>query len=60
MKELKYFDKQLIKKGETKTFTFEIDPELDFGHYDNEGNWFLEDGEYDIIVGDQMVKLTLK
>ena len=60
VKELKYFDKQLIKKGETKTFTFEIDPELDFGHYDNDGNWFLEDGEYDIIVGDQMVKLTLK
>jgi beta-glucosidase len=60
VKELKYFDKQLIKKGETKTFTFEIDPKLDFGHYDNDGNWFLEDGEYDIIVGDQMVKLTLK
>ena len=60
VKELKYFDKKMIKKGETQTFTFEIDPERDFGHYDHDGHWFLEPGEYDVIVGDQTVKLTMK
>ena len=60
VKELKYFDKKMIKKGETQTFTFEIDPERDFGHYDHDGHWFLEPGEYDVIVGNQTVKLTMK
>ncbi len=60
VKELKYFDKKMIKRGETQTFTFEIDPERDFGHYDHDGHWFLEPGEYDVIVGNQTVKLTMK
>jgi len=60
VKELKYFDKQLIPSGESRTYTFEIDPERDFGFYDNDGQRFLEKGEYDIIVGDQTVKLMLE
>ena len=60
MKELKYFDKQLIPVGESRTYTFEIDPVRDFGFYDGDGRWFLEKGEYDVIVGDQCVKLMLE
>ena len=59
VKELKYFDKQLIPVGESRTYTFEIDPMRDFGFYDADGRRFLEPGEYDVIVGDQCVKLTL-
>lgn len=59
VKELKNFEKQLIKKGETKTFKFNIDLLRDLGFINGEGNRFLEDGEYYIIVKDKKVKINL-
>ncbi len=59
VKELKHFEKQLIKAGETKTFTFEINPLEDLGFVDSEGNKYLDSGEYRIIVGGQTVKINL-
>ena len=50
VKELKHFEKQLIKAGETKTFRFDID--LD-------GKRFLEAGEYHILVQGQTIKIEL-
>lgn len=50
VKELKFFEKRLIKAGESETFTFEIDPLRDLGFVNGEGERFLERGEYHIIV----------
>ena len=59
VKELKYFEKQSIKAGETKTFRFDIDLERDLGFVDGNGKRFLETGEYYIQVKDQKVKIEL-
>lgn len=57
--ELKHFEKQPIRRGETRTFRFEIDPEKDLSFTDGDGNRFLEPGDYFILVKDKKVKLTL-
>ena len=59
VKELKHFEKQLIKVGETKTFRFDIDLERDFGFVNEDGKRFLEAGEYHILVQGQTVKIEL-
>ena len=59
VKELKHFEKQLIKAGETKTFCFDIDLERDFGFVNEDGKRFLEAGEYNIHVLGQTVKIEL-
>ena len=59
VKELKHFEKQLIKAGETKVFRFDVDLERDFGFVDGNGKRFLETGEYYILVKDQKVKIEL-
>ena len=59
VKELKHFEKQLIKAGETKTFRFDIDLERDFGFVNEDGKRFLETGEYNIHVLGQSVKIEL-
>lgn len=59
-KELKHFEKQLIRAGETRVFRFDVDPERDFGFYDHDGNRFLEAGEYHILVGGKDVKVELE
>ena len=59
VKELKHFEKQLIKAGETKTFRFDIDLERDFGFVNEDGKRFLETGEYNIHVLGQTVKIKL-
>ncbi|MCD8032055.1 MAG: glycoside hydrolase family 3 C-terminal domain-containing protein [Bacteroides sp.] len=59
VKELKHFEKQLIRQGESRTFRFEIDPERDFSFVDATGKRFLEAGEYQVIVKDQVVKVQL-
>lgn len=59
VKELKHFEKQLIKAGEKKTFRFDIDLERDFGFVNRDGKRFLETGEYNVLVKDQKVKIEL-
>ena len=59
VKELKHFEKQLIKAGETKTFRFDIDMERDFGFVNEDGKRFLEAGEYHILVQGKTVKIEL-
>lgn len=59
VKELKHFEKQLIKAGETKTFRFDIDLERDFGFVNEDGKRFLEAGEYHILVQGQNIKIEL-
>ncbi|SHE42622.1 glycoside hydrolase family 3 N-terminal domain-containing protein [Chryseobacterium takakiae] len=50
VKELKRFQKIFIKKGETKTVTFNLTPN-DLKFYDDELNFDWEGGEFDIMVG---------
>ena len=57
VKELKYFEKKLIKTGESVTFRFEINPLRDLGFVNREGKKYLDKGEYRIIVGDQSVTI---
>lgn len=59
VKELKHFEKRLLKSGEEYTFTFEIDPMRDLSFVDSEGNRFIEPGDFYIIVKDRKVKITL-
>ena len=53
VKELKFFEKKLIKAGEEVVYRFEIDPMRDFSFVDRTGKRYLDNGEYHIIVGDQ-------
>jgi beta-glucosidase len=50
VKELKGFQKVFIKKGETKTVTFNLTPN-DLKFYDDALNFDWEGGEFDIMVG---------
>lgn len=59
VKELKCFDKQLIKKGETKVFRFEIDINRDFSFVDSQGNRFVEPGDFYVTVKDKKIKIEL-
>jgi beta-glucosidase len=59
VKELKYFEKQLLKKGETKVFRFEVDVKRDLGFVDGQGNRFVEAGDYYVIVKDKKIKIEI-
>ena len=59
VKELKKFDKKMIKKGERQLFQFTIYPETDLCYYDENGNPILEEGDYYLMIQDQKVKIQL-
>ena len=50
MKELKGFEKIFLKKGESKTVTFELTTE-DLKFYNNEEEFIFEAGEFEFFVG---------
>lgn len=60
VKELKFFEKQLVKAGETQVFRFHIDTNRDFGFVDADGKRFLEAGDYYIVVKDQKLKIHVE
>lgn len=60
VKELKHFEKQSLKPGETRVFRFKINPWNDLSYRDENGNPILEAGDYYVMVKDQRIKLTLK
>lgn len=61
IKELKGFRKTEIKSGRSKSIKFTLtDKEL--GWFDNDGQWFVEPGEYEIMVGgssDNVIKVKV-
>jgi len=59
IKELKYFEKQLLKKGETKVYKFEVNLERDLSFVDGDGKRFLEAGDYNIIVKNKKIKIEI-
>ncbi|WP_313374472.1 beta-glucosidase BglX [Chishuiella sp.] len=50
VRELKGFDKVMIKKGETKTVTFTLTPE-DLKFHDINMNFVAEPGDFDVYIG---------
>lgn len=60
VKELKFFEKKMIKAGEEVVFTFEIDPMRDLGFVDRTGKRYLDNGEYHIIVAGQKAVIEVK
>lgn len=58
-KELRHFEKRMLRSGESGLFIFEIDPERDLSFVDSDGNRFLESGDYYVQVKDKRLKLTL-
>ena len=58
-KEIKFFEKRLIRAGTTELFRFEVDPACDLGYLDGDGKYFVEPGEFHILVGDKDLKLNL-
>lgn len=55
MKELKHFEKKLIKKGQKVTYRFEIDPMRDLSYVDSFGERHLEAGDFYVIVNNQII-----
>ncbi|SEQ05037.1 beta-glucosidase [Hyunsoonleella jejuensis] len=50
VKELKGFELVELKKGQTKTITFNL-TNAELGFYDNDGNYLVEPGMFNIMVG---------
>lgn len=59
IKELKYFEKKDIEKGEKVVYRFEINPNRDLSYVDSFGKRHLETGEYYVIVNNQQVKFEV-
>lgn len=59
MKELKFFDKKVIKAGERVVYRFEIDPSRDLSFVDAQGDRHLEAGEFFVTVKDQKVRFEI-
>lgn len=60
VKELQYFEKQTIKPGESKTFTFVVDPENHLSYPDKNGKNILEPGEFTVSVGTERKNFKLE
>ncbi|MBN2280677.1 MAG: glycoside hydrolase family 3 C-terminal domain-containing protein [Candidatus Marinimicrobia bacterium] len=60
IKELKAFDKVMLKQGEEKTITFELNKNA-FAFYNPEKHdWEVEAGEFEILVGSSSVDIREK
>ena len=59
VKRLRKFDKIDLKAGEAKQVSFSISPE-DLAFVNMEGKWVTEAGEFELLVGDQVVKIDYK
>ncbi|UDQ97371.1 glycoside hydrolase family 3 N-terminal domain-containing protein [Lentisphaerota bacterium WC36G] len=59
-KEVKFFEKKLVKAQESITYSFEIDPIKSFGYYDDNGKLILDKGEIILQVGNQKAKIMCK
>lgn len=56
-RELKFFEKRLIRAGATETFRFEVDRLRDLGYVDENGKRYLEPGKFEISTGDRKIEI---
>ncbi len=59
MKELKFFEKREIKKGETTTFEWKINPLRDLSFVNEDGHHFLDPGSYTVSIGNKQVNIEV-
>ncbi|MNW07277.1 Periplasmic beta-glucosidase precursor [compost metagenome] len=55
---MRRFEKLSLKPGETKTITFTLTVK-DLAFVNHEGVWTTEDGDFDLMIGDQKVKFNV-
>jgi len=60
VKELKFFEKKLIKAGETLEFTFTMDKMRDLGFVDHNGDRFFEGGEFRLFIADKTLTFNIE
>jgi len=60
VRDLKYYEKELIKPGETKAFQFTIKPTEHFSFPDKTGNSIIEDGYFTLTVGKLKTRFKLE
>jgi beta-glucosidase len=60
VRDLKYYEKNLLKPGESKTFSFTIKPNEHLTFPDAKGEKVLEDGYFSLMVGDLKTRFKLK
>jgi beta-glucosidase len=60
VRDLKYYEKELIKPGESKTFTFTIKPNEHLTFPNKKGELLLEDGDFTLMVGNLKTRFQLK
>jgi beta-glucosidase len=60
VRDLKYYEKEIIKPGESKDFTFIIKPEPHLSFSNSKGERLLEDGYFTLMVGNQKARFKLK
>jgi len=60
MKEVRHFEKKMVKAGESVTYTFEICPDRDLCYVNEEGEKVLEPGEFYIMAGGSRETLTVE
>jgi beta-glucosidase len=60
VRDLKYYEKQLLNPGESKTFTFRIRPVDHLGFPNKKGEQIIEDGYFTLMVGNLKSRFKLK
>lgn len=60
VKELKFFEKRLIKAGQTEEFVFNMDKLRDLGFVDENGRRFFEPGQFFVMAGDKTAELNIE
>ncbi|MBT1706059.1 glycoside hydrolase family 3 N-terminal domain-containing protein [Chryseosolibacter indicus] len=60
VRDLKYYEKQTLKPGESKTFSFTIKPSQHLSFPNEKGEPLLEDGYFTVTVGNLKTRFKLK
>ncbi|HYC83953.1 MAG TPA: glycoside hydrolase family 3 N-terminal domain-containing protein [Chryseosolibacter sp.] len=60
VRDLKYYQKELLRPGESKTFTFMINPVDHLGFPDENGHRLIEDGYFTLMVGNLKTRFKLQ
>lgn len=59
-RELKFFEKRLIRAGATETFRFEVNRLRDLGYVDENGKRYLEPGKFEISTADRKIEIEIE
>jgi beta-glucosidase len=60
VRELKYYEKQVLNPGESKQFTFKILPSEHLSYPNKKGEQILEDGYFTLMVGNLKTRFKLQ